>query len=65
MIPNPLKLFYKHAPIRDLDTLAEVLEVTRSQLERLAQNADRMYRSVPKKKKDGSDLPRFLGPIVS
>lgn len=55
MFPNPLKLFYKHAPIRDLDTLAEVLELTRAQIMRLARNADRMYRPVPKKKKDGSE----------
>lgn len=54
MFPNPLRLFYKHGPIQDLDTLAEVLEATRSQLERLCRNADRMYRPVPKKKKDGS-----------
>lgn len=54
MSPNPLRLFYKHAPIRDLDTLAEVLEVAPPKLERLARNADRMYRPVPKKKKDGT-----------
>lgn len=55
MLPNPLKPFYKHAPITSLDTLAEALEVTRAQLERLARNADRMYRPVPQKKKDGSE----------
>ena len=54
MLMNPLKAYYKHGPIRDLDTLAEVLEVTRAQLERLAANADRMYRPVPQRKKDGS-----------
>ena len=52
---NPLKPFYRHAPIRSLDTLADVLEVTRVQLERLARNADRMYRPVPQTKKDGSE----------
>jgi len=51
---NPLKPFYKHAPIRDLDTLAEVLEVTRAVLERLSSHASRMYRPVPQRKKDGS-----------
>lgn len=55
MLPNPLNPFYKHAPITSLDTLAEVLEVTRPQLERLARNADRMYRPVPQRKKDGSE----------
>ncbi len=59
MFPNPQKLFYKHAPIRNLDILAEVLEVTRPQLERLALNANRMYRSVPQKKKDGSPRPTW------
>ena len=60
MIPNPLKLFYKYAPIRDLDTLAEVLEVTNTQLKRLAQNSDRMYRpGPPQKKKDGSTRPTW------
>jgi hypothetical protein len=54
MTPNPLKPFYKYGPIQDHDTLAEVLELSRQQLERLAQNADRMYRPVPQKKKDGS-----------
>lgn len=51
---NPLKPFYKPAPIRDLDTLAEVLEVTRVVLERLSSHASRMYRPVPQRKKDGS-----------
>lgn len=55
MRPNPLKPFYDYAPIRDLDTLAEALELTRAQLDQLARNADRMYRPVPQKKKDGSE----------
>ena len=55
MHPNPLKPFYKHAPIRNLDTLAEVLEVSPAQIEQLARNADRMYRPVPQRKKDGSE----------
>ncbi len=54
MLPSPLKPFYKHGPIRSLATLAEVLEVTPAQLERLARNADRMYRPVQQKKRDGS-----------
>lgn len=55
MPPNPLQPFYKHAPIRDLDTLAEVLELSRSQLDRMARSADRSYRCSPQKKKDGSE----------
>ena len=55
MPPNPLQPFYRHAPIRDLDTLAEVLELSRSQLERMARSADRSYRCSPQKKKDGSE----------
>lgn len=51
---NPNKLFYRFAPVRDLDTLAEALELSRPQLERLARRADRMYSPVIKKKKDGS-----------
>lgn len=54
MLMNPLRPFYRHAPIRDLDTLAVVLEISRAQLERLAGRANRMYRPVPQKKKDGS-----------
>lgn len=55
MPPNPLKPFYRHAPILDLDTLAEVLELSRSQLDRMARSADRSYRCSPQKKKDGSE----------
>lgn len=55
MPPNPLKPFYRHAPIRDLDTLAEVLELSRSQLDRMARLADRSYRCSPQEKKDGSE----------
>lgn len=55
MPPNPLKPFYRHAPIQDLDTLAEVLELSRSQLHRMACSADRSYRRSPQKKKDGSE----------
>lgn len=55
MPPDPLKPFYRNAPIRDLDTLAEVLELSRSQLERMARSADRSYRCSPQKKKDGSE----------
>jgi predicted DNA-binding transcriptional regulator AlpA len=51
---NPLKVFYRHAPILDLDTLAEVLEISRSQLDRMSRSADRSYRRSPQKKKDGS-----------
>ena len=54
MLMNPLRPFYRCAPIRDLDKLAEVLEISRAQLERLAGRANRMYRPVPQKKKDGS-----------
>lgn len=55
MLMNPLRPFYRHGPIRDLDTLAEVLEISRAELERLASRANRMYRPIPqKKKKDGS-----------
>lgn len=54
MRPNPNKPCYSYAPIRDLDTLAEVLELTPAQLDRLVRNADRMYRPVPQRKKDGS-----------
>lgn len=54
MARSPLKPFYSFAPIRDLDTLSEVLGVTRTKLEHLSRNADRMYRCVPQKKKDGS-----------
>ena len=55
MPPNPLKLLYRNAPIRDLDTLAEVLELSRAQLDRMARCADRSYRCSPQKKKDGSE----------
>lgn len=48
------KLCYNRAPIRSLSTLAEVLEVTELQLERLITEADSMYWSRPQKKKDGS-----------
>lgn len=51
---DPNKLFYRFAPVRDIDTLAEVLELSRPQLERLARRADRMYSPVMQKKKDGS-----------
>lgn len=54
MPPNPLKPFYRYAPIRDLDTLAEVLEVSYVQLAQIARSTDRSYRCVPKKKKNGS-----------
>ena len=54
MLRNPLKVFYRHAPILDLDTLAEVLEMSRSQLDRMSRSADRSYRCSPQKKKDGS-----------
>ncbi len=54
MLTNPLKPFYKSAPIRDLDTLAEVLGVSRARLGRLARNACQLYRLVPQRKKDGS-----------
>ncbi len=55
MPPNPLKVFYRHAPIRDLDKLAEVLELSRSQLERMARTADQSYRCSPQTKKDGTE----------
>jgi len=54
MPPNPLQPFYRHAPIRNLDTLAEILEVSRAQLARIARSANRSYRCVPQKKKNGS-----------
>lgn len=54
MLPNPLKLFYRNAPIRDLVTLAEVLEVSYEQLSQIARSANRSYRCVPQKKKDGT-----------
>lgn len=54
MHQNPLRPFYRHAPIQNLDTLAEVLEVSREQLTRIARSADRSYRCAPQKKKDGS-----------
>lgn len=55
MPPSHLKPFYKHAPIRDLDTLADVLELSRSQLDRMARSANQSYRCSPQKKKDGSE----------
>lgn len=54
MLRNPLKPFYRNAPIRDLDKLAEVLEVTPKQLTQIARFSSQSYRSVPQKKKDGS-----------
>lgn len=54
MTPDPNKPFYRFAPVRDLSTLAEALEVSRPQLERLARKANRMYSLVMKTKKDGS-----------
>ena len=54
MLPNPLKPFYRNAPIRDLVTLAEVLEVTPEQLTQITRSANRSYRRVPQKKKDGT-----------
>ena len=53
MRPNPNKLCYSFAPIRDLNTLAEVLALAPAQLDQLVRNADRMYRPVPQKKKEG------------
>lgn len=54
MTPDPNRPFYRFAPVRDLNTLAEALETTRPQLERLARKADQMYSAVMKTKKDGS-----------
>ena len=54
MHPNLLKPFYSHGPIQNLDTLAEVLEISCKQLCRLARKANQMYRLVPQQKKDGS-----------
>jgi retron-type reverse transcriptase len=45
---------YKHGPVQTLTTLAEILDLTEAQLDKLATNADRMYRFRPQKKKDGS-----------
>lgn len=50
----PQKPFYRFAPVKDIQSLAETLLVTPLQLERIAANADKMYRHVPQKKKDGS-----------
>lgn len=54
MTPDPNRPFYEFAPVRDLETLAEALELSRPRLEHLSRNADRMYTRVMKKKKDGS-----------
>lgn len=48
------KPFYRFAPVKDVQSLAETLLVTSLQLERIAANADKMYRHVPQEKKDGS-----------
>lgn len=48
------KVSYSQGPIRDLPTLARVVNLPIGDLLRLAASADRMYRSVPQRKKDGS-----------
>lgn len=49
-----VKPSYSNAPIKSLAKLAETLDATPSQLVRLSKNANKLYRSVLQKKKDGS-----------
>lgn len=48
------KPFYSQAPIRDLETLARVVNLELEELLHLAKSSGRMYRRVPQRKKDGS-----------
>jgi hypothetical protein len=44
---------YRRGPIRSLDILADALDVTLAQLDRLAENANSLYSYCPQLKKDG------------